>query len=402
MATYSLMDGASGRPGVGSSGTQPPASATAFTGSYCAGLVFKTTSGGIWLNAYRWWVPNSNGSTAAQKFALWALYTNGTGVLVPNSTVTSGTLTAGAFNVVSLPTPLLLATNLPYLAATGFPSTAPVGFPDTTNQLGVGDPYASGITNGPLFAYPSATVSEDYNWPNQPFSIAGSDPSTTLPAANNADDLLWIDVQCTDVAPGGFSSWRSYPNFPNMHVTTANDTTGYTLGLEFSLTQACTLRKIWHYSVPAGNAALPTRCLIWDVGGTSAVPGTDNAAPSWINSSGGAASPGDGWIYCDYSGAGVTLAGSTNYKVSTFHAAGTTWFGATPNLFGVGNPFAGGWTQGPLVVPDDAHASPGQQSWHTVTFAYPNTSTNPEADWVDVEVAPVTAAGGALIAAWPP
>jgi hypothetical protein len=88
--------------------------------------------------------------------------------------------------------------------------------------------------------------------------------------------------------------------------------------------------------------------------------------------------------------------------VSTFHAAGVTWFGATASVFGNGDLQAAGFTQGPLTIPGNAAAtSPGQQSWNPVTFGYPATSTNPEADWIDVEVTPAPSGSGLLIASFP-
>jgi hypothetical protein len=392
VTTYRLMDGASGRPGVGSSGTQPPSAGTSYTGSYIAGLVFNVGAGGLWFEGYWWWVPLTVSQVTAQEFALWQETSaggGGGGTLVPGSVVTSGVLTAGQFNYTALATPLLLAANIPYVAVTGYSSIT--GFPSTKNQFGGSDPYPAGITNGPLSAYASGSALT--GMAQMPFSVAGSDPSLTFPNINDADDNLWLDVQVSDTAPSG-ATFRAWPNMPrNWPATiTSNDATGYTLGMEFSLSESCTLEKIWHYSVPGGNADLPTRCLIWDVTSETAVAGTDNTSPSWLDPGGGAASPGDGWVYCDYSGAGVTLNASQNYKVSTFHAAGGTWFGATADVFGTGDLQAAGFTQGPLSIPGNAAAtSPGQQSWNTVTFGFPATSSNPEADWIDVEVTP---AGG--------
>ena len=148
MTTYRLMDGASGRPGVGSSGTQPPSAPTSYSGNYIAGLVFEST-GTVWFQGYWWYVP-PGGDTGAVKCALWQL-TNpaaaGAGMVVTGSVVTSGTLTAGQFNFIALPAPLLLSNaNTFYIAAVGFATT--IGFPDTFNQFGSGQPYSSGITNG--------------------------------------------------------------------------------------------------------------------------------------------------------------------------------------------------------------------------------------------------------------
>ena len=297
---------------------------------------------------------------------------------------------------MALPTPLLLSANIPYNAAAG--GTFSHGFPDTQNQFGGSNPYATGITNGPLNAYYGSSSADGF-LPQSPFSTAGADPSTTMPATNDANDLLWLDVQVSDTAPSGTLSYRAWPNMPATWpaVETGTDTTGYTLGMEFSLSQSCTLDKIWHYSVPGVSTVLPSRCGLWNVGSQAEVAGTDNSSPTWLDPGGGAASAGDGWVYCDYSASGVTLAASTNYKVSTYHAAGSTWFGATPSVWGTSELQASGFTQGPLIVPGNAAATPGQQSWNTLTWAYPATSTNPEVDWIDIEVTPVTVTPAAVL-----
>jgi len=394
MTIWSLMDGGPqggvlpDRPGVGSSGTQPPATAVSYSGNYIAGLVFQVTQGGMWFQGYRWWVANSNQDTAAQKFALWNLAAaNGSGAAsnIPTGTITSGALTAGQFNTVMLSSPIALTPNTPYLATTGGALTH--GFPDTTNQFGSGNLYTSGITNGPLVAYSSSGGSSPISpgsFPQQPFTTAGSDPSVTFPNFNNANDLLWIDVIVSDQPPGGVLSYRAWPNlvtpFPS-NLTSPTDTTGYTLAFEFSLTQACTLDRIWHYSPPTVTG-LPSRCLIWDVATQLAVSGTDNSSPSWSGAAG------SGWVSCDYTSSGVTLNALHAYKVSTFSGPGVTWFGANADIFGNGGPDSAGFTNGPLVIPNNASASIGQQSWRQVSFGYPNASSDPEADWIDVEVTP--------------
>lgn len=387
MTTYNLMDGAAGRPGIGSSGTTPPAAGTAYAGNYIAGLVFKVTTGGLWLSGYRWYVAASGQDTAALKCALWNIKQTGQAALNSAGTVTApGAFTAGQWNTISLAAPIALTPNIPYIAAIGGVFTT--GFPDTTNQFGNLQPYHAGVTNGPVHAYGNDDGAAAGNWSLMPFSTGGSDPAVTVPATNNANDNLWLDVTITDVAPAG-AAYRAWPNMaaPWPTPSTTTDQTGYTLGLQFSLSQSCALQKIWHYS-PAGSTVLPSRCCIWDVNSQAEVAGTDNAAPAWKNPDGSAASPAAGWVYCDYSGAGVTLLSGTQYKASTFAGPGANWFAATASTFGAGQLQAAGFTSGPLTIPGNASASPGQQSWHTVTFAYPGTSTNPEADWLDVEVIP--------------
>ena len=389
MTTYSLMDGAGGRPGVGSSGTQPPSAGTSYSGGYIAGLIFNVTQGGMWLQGYRWWVASSTQDTTAMKFALWNLYNaSGSGGAnnIPAGTITSGTLTAGQFNTVTLSSPVALTPNMPYIAAVG--GTLSHGFPLTQNQFGSGNPYASGITNGPLTAYSSSGGSLPINtFPQQPYTTAGSDPSSTFPNQNDANDLLWIDVIVTDQIPSGVS-YRAWPNLTTPYSVSglnSTDQTGYTLAFQFSLTQACTLDRIWHYSSSAATV-FPSHCLIWDVVSQTAVSGTDNSSPSWHDPGGGAATPGDGWVYCDYTSSGVTLNASQQYKVSTYHAAGANWFSADGSVFGPGDIEGSGFTNGPLVIPNNAGSDVGQQAWRIASFGYPNTSSNPEADFIDVEV----------------
>lgn len=394
MTTYRLMDGVAGRPGVGSTGATPPSAGTSYSGNYLAGIVFQVTSGGMWFQGYWWWVPSTISQTGAQKFALWQVDGSAAGTLVANSTVTSGTLTAGAWNFVALSTPLLLPPGIIYTAATGFVSTT--GFPDSQNRFGSGESYAAGITNGPLNAFSSyggsAPVPGDWQ-PQSPFGTGGSDPSLTMPVTNDQDDILWLDVQVTDTAPSG-ASYRTWPNMPSpIGISVPSTSNDYTLAMQFSLSASCTLDKIWHYS-PVGSVVLPSRCGIWNVSTTTEVAGTDNSSPAWKDPSGATAAAGDGWVYCDYSSSGVTLSSGVNYKVSTFYGASTTnkWLAVTTGYWTTGGPGVSGFTMGPLSVPNSAGASPGQDSWNNgSTWVYPGTSTSPENDWIDVEVTP---AGG--------
>lgn len=397
MTTYRLMDGVSGRPGVGSSGTTPPASVTSYTGGYVAGLVFQVTTGGCWFQGYWWWVA-TGGMTAAQKFALWQVYGSDAGALVAGSVVTSGALSAG-WNYVPLSVPLLLSQDTPYQAATGFTATSGSGFPLTHSQFGSGDPYAAGITNGPVQAYSSKTGGNEVpsGWlPQMPYGTPGTpDPSVSMPVTNDVDDNLWIDVQVGTTAPSG-ATYRTFPAMPtplgqNVPVTS----TDYTLGREFSLSGSCTLERIWHYSPPAATV-LPTRCAIWNVSTQAEVSGTDNSSPSWLLPAGGAASAGAGWVYCDYSSAGVTLSASVNYKVARFNASPNTgWFAVTLAYWSTGTG-ASGLTQGPLFAPGESGASPGQDSYlQSATWGYPNTDASGEISWGDVEVQPVAVAAPA-------
>ena len=112
MTSYRLMDGVSGRPGVGSSGTQPPSSSTSYGGTILLSTMFKVTSGTLFLEGYWFWRADSSAPSAAQTFCLWSVAWDGTnGVLVPGSSVTSGTLFVG-WNYAPYPAPIPLSQGL--------------------------------------------------------------------------------------------------------------------------------------------------------------------------------------------------------------------------------------------------------------------------------------------------
>ena len=125
--------------------TNGPSTPVSYGGPFLAGVLFEVTTGGIWFDGYWWWVCPSGQSTTAQPFALWAVYNGGSGgALVPGSTVTSGTLVAGQWNYVPLPSPIPLAMGACYNACTGFTGS----FPDTNGQYGSGGSYAPGSPTG--------------------------------------------------------------------------------------------------------------------------------------------------------------------------------------------------------------------------------------------------------------
>jgi hypothetical protein len=397
VTTYRLMDGVSGRPGVGSSGTTPPTSPTSYSGPFQAGTVFFVTAGGMWLEGYWWWCP-TGGDTGAQKFCLWQLTATGSiaGTLVPNSSATSGTLTAGAWNYVPLATPIQLSIGYAgtmYIAATGWTSVH--GFPDTHDQFATGDPYAGGITSGPLQCWGDPTGGgTTHGIADFAQGIFGTgntggaaDPSLNMPNAGSNSSNFWIDVSVSDTAPMGYSgSYRIWPNkFDVATTSTGIDlNAAYILGTEFTLSQNCTLNNLWFYS-PATVTQLPTQCAIWNVNTQAIVAGTLQTSPSWSGAAGA------GWVYVPYSG--VTLAAG-DYKASVWNAAasgsGTGWNNYAIDYFTTLDG-AAGITTGPVSVPDAAAAaSPGQSTYETSssTFLYPDQYVAAEGQsyWVDAEV----------------
>lgn len=386
MTTYRLMDGLSGRPGTGPG-------VTAYSGNFVAGIIWEVTANGLWLDGYWHWVPAA-GDTTARKFALWQLTDTTHSVfqqLVPAATVTSGTLVAGQWNYVPLPSPIGLSGNVPYVACYGYVATA--GFPDTQNQFGAGNPFAAGITNGPLFAFSDqgASAPEPFtsNYNQGVFSTASADPTVTFPTTPDVHSNFWIDIQVDTTAPAG-ASYRLWPNQPYA-INWVNDTaTNFTLGCEFTLSVPCVLNRIWFYS-QAGVTQLPTECGIWSVPSQTLVAGTDNASPSWSGAAG------SGWVSVNYGS--VTLPAG-DYKVAVVNSAATPaiWNSTTNAYWGTGVG-VGGVANGPLAAPDTSHATaPGQDTYNqAAAFTYPLTFAGGAGVaganyWVDAEVTPVAAA----------
>ena len=373
MTTYRLFPSASG-----------PSSPVSYSGPFMAGILFKVTTGGCWLEGFWWWVCPSGQSVTAQKFAVWQVYNVATGALVPAATVTSGALTPGQWNYVPLNAPIPLSIGACYNACTGFNGN----FPDTQAQFGSGDPYSAGIVNGPLSAFSdqSGSLAPPFSMSQGVFSVSGSDPTALMPANGNQSDNLWMDLQVTDVAPAG-ATYRLWPNYPvaaDGGLGLSNDTQQQTMGTEFILSQSCTLNNIWFYS-PHGVSALPTGCMIWNVATQQIVAGTQNMSPSWSGPAG------SGWVSSAYSG--VTLPAG-NYVTSVYYSGGSKFYIEYHDYFGGGGAAsAAGIVTGPLTSPNVANATaPGLNTrYQDGGLLFPNTfddDDNGETRWVDVEVTP--------------
>jgi hypothetical protein len=361
--------------------TNGPSSPVSYPGPFLAGVLFEVTSGGIWLEGYWWWVCPSGQSTSAQKFALWQVFNVGSGVLIASATTTSGSLTAGQWNYVPLDAPVPLTIGACYNACTGFSGS----FPDTTHSYGAGNTYGSGIVNGPLSAFSdqSGSLPAPFSMSQGVFSVAGSDPTANMPANGNQSDNLWMDLQVADTAPAGASYrlWPSYPVASDGGLGLSNDINQQTMGTEFTLSQACTLNKIWFYS-PPGVTALPDGCMIWSVATQQIVTGTKNMSPSWSGAAG------SGWVSCAYNG--VTLPAG-DYLTTVYSNGGVRFYTELNHYFGGGGPAsAAGIVAGPLTSPNVANASPpGNSRYQEGGLLYPDTFDTDDAGetrWVDVEV----------------
>jgi len=356
------------------------------------GVDIGVSEGGVWLYSYRWWVPTGGDTESGQLFCLYQITGTDSGTLIPNSTATGGTLTADAWNVIPLPSPLLLAPsyNPPladdigttygaaYMACTGKQFVN--GFPEAKSVFGSGDPDSGGITSGPLYAFsslsgtnPAGSAASPQWIPQCPYTTELTDPTAGMPTQNDTDANLGMDVVVDTIAPAG-ASYRMLPNAPVFVVPGVSaQEQAYTLGLAFTLSEACTLDAIWHYS-PSGSTVLPSRCGIWNANTQTQVSGTDNSSPSWSGAAG------SGWVSCSYSGP-VLPAGE--YVVSTFTSAETSpWFLAQVDWWDTA--FPSGITAGPVEFT-------GTQYHLGNTWTYPAT-TGAEFDGLDVQVTPSSSA----------
>jgi hypothetical protein len=330
----------------------------------------------MWFEGYWWFVP-TGGDTAAQTFCLYQVNSASTQTIISAATVTSGTLTANSWNYIALSTPVPLSIGAIgsacgglFIATTAWETVN--GFPDTPSQFGSGDPYPTGLTDGPLVTY-GVTNSGAYfsGQAGSTFGEGGTNPAT-IPPPTSTDpgaDNFWLDVSVSDTAPSGYSgTYRLYPNRGDMNgVASADSAVNYVVATEIHLSEACTVNNIWYYS-PSGTSQLATRASVYSItGADSGSEVVSITSPTWLAPGGGAFTAGNGWCYTSAGGASLS-AGS--YKVAVYNSAGSPdgWSGkdASSSYWATGEG-TGGITNGPLYAPQLSSAS----------TAYKYVSTSP-------------------------
>lgn len=410
--------------------TPGPASPVAFSGNFIAGMVFAANGGGAWFKGYWWWVSPAGQSTAPVKCALWSMKSAITGVVVPGSVVTSGALTAGQWNFIPVAQPLQMAPGTDrsnpaagsgYIAQVGvngaFPDTA--GFWAGTGAAGL---WGNGITGSPLFAYSGVGGTAPPPWATAQgvFSTASADPAAVMAAQVSGTDNFWVDVALSDTAPPGVTSYRLWPNkYDATPGASADNNVAYNIGTEVDVTAGpVTLNAIYYYAPPGAAAiqGVATSADVWNIGNQIKVAGI--TAPVWTNIDGSAApaNPQDQWLKATFPG-GVAIP-SGRYRVSVYNANGGLgtsaqgWNTKTTDSYFVSGAAANGISWGPLTAPNLANAQPGTffpGSGTGPTNAQPvfafdgndsfpqfTTGNNPgQSYFVDLEVTPASAAGGA-------
>ena len=384
--------------------TNGPSSVIGDSGDFGSGVVFEVSKAGMWFEGYWWWVP-ANGDTAPQKFALWAMGSSSSYELVSAATVTSGTLTAGQWNYIPLPTPVPLS--IGGLSIGGIDNTGQYiactvwsmvhGFAATNSQFGSGDPYSAGIMQGPLFAFSdqsgSAPCKAPGNLPQGLFGGSGNDPTNAPPTGGSGSANFWMDVQVSDTAPSGYSgSYRLWPNMTIKNYDASGDAGAQTTGVCFSLSEPCVVNNIW-FNSPHNAQALPASTQIWNSDTQTLVSGTSLPA-SWSGGAGG------GWVANSYASANITLPAG-NYIATVYYGGGQTFYAEHRGYFGTYQGVAGvgsnGFSNGPLSTPGTANA-PNPPGGNTCYYTGGSAPTYPNAwdeddggenRWIDVEVTPV-------------
>lgn len=179
-------------------------------------------------------------------------------------------------------------------------------------------------------------------------------------------------------------------------ASVANDGSSYTLGMQFSLSQAAALTGIWFYS-PSSATVLPPGCCIFQEtspGSGTIVPGTSNTSPSWSGAAG------SGWVKCSYNGT-VTLSSGVTYKVCVRKDTSPLVYSATGAYWSSG-PGGSGLANGIITAPNNSGGDGGQDTFvqNVASLTYPASSFNAGNYWIDVEVT-TASVSGLLLACFP-
>lgn len=180
-------------------------------------------------------------------------------------------------------------------------------------------------------------------------------------------------------------TYRTWPSTSGGALV--SDSTQYTMGMQFTLSQNCTLHAIWWWS-PTGAGVLPKASAIYQVTGAgtgSIVSGTQNNSPSWSGTNG------SGWVSVAYGDTTILTSGLSYKVVVQLPGTDSNQYGSTAHYWDTGSG-GSGIINGPLNAVNNATADGGQDTFTSDTaLTYPSTSFNATNYWVDVEVTP---AGG--------
>lgn len=168
----------------------PSGTSSVSAGSRTDGVQF-TVSTSCQLSAVGYWLP-AGGTTTGSSFSanLWATTNANTGTLVSGPASGSGTWTTNAWNWITLTAPITLSIGTTYVAAV----TSPDELEYYHGYWGSGEPGASGVTSGPIFAPGVATALGGIQQPY--IGAANAFPN----AVSSGGTWYGIDVQVVSTA----------------------------------------------------------------------------------------------------------------------------------------------------------------------------------------------------------
>ncbi len=171
----------------------------------------------------------------------------------------------------------------------------------------------------------------------------------------------------------------------NAHgLASSGNSTAYSFGVQFSVSQAENLTGIWWYS-QSGAAGLPLACALYNADTGAQIAGTLNSSPSWSGAAG------SGWVKCAYSG--PALSSGINYVAVV--CKDTSFIYPQVSAYWTSGGGASGITNGPLTAPGSASAVNGQATYVAgASIAFPTSTVSGYDFGVDVEVSDIAGAGG--------
>jgi hypothetical protein len=362
-----------------------------FTGSLTNGVKFSVADTSRLTGL---WYSSPAGCTALPTTV--GLFNADTSTLIFEDTSPSWSGAAGSGQVKYAPTnPPILAAGVNYIAAAAHLTDTGDKFYAITSGF-----WSGGITNGPL----SCPDQADY------FDTSGI---FAMPQTVYGNYNIWIDVEVStaDIKVSGTAAITlkkmtvagtlsdnsiTQNLFGNVNpgVSTANDASSYTLGMEFSVSSDSPLTGIRFWSAPDANG-LPIGTAIFNLDTPGIVSGTQDDSPSWSGAAG------SGWVKNSYDGSVILKAG-THYKVAVRKDTTSNVYSTTPNYWAGAGPGASGLSNGVVSAPNSSSTTGliGQDSFFTGGgWTAPDTSFNDSNYWIDVEVrvAPSADSGTAAV-----
>jgi hypothetical protein len=243
------------------------------------------------------------------------------------------------------------------------------GSTDTATQLAAAARASTDLTGSTDTALQALTATRTVT------DLSGSADSATqmATASQTVGDSTGSTDAMTQSSTGPGATYRLWPSTNGPSVS-AGDFQPYTMGMQFSVSQDCTLTAVYWWRALLTDQP-PTLCGVYDVASQTLL-----AAMEAFTSPGTST----GWIKTVLASP-LPLTAGTAYKVAVFSATELDYSITSLYWTGTGDG-ASGITTGIITAPNDATAG-GQDSFNAgSTAAYPASAFNASNYWIDLEV----------------